>query len=442
MKKLLRTAKLLSALTLSATLLAGCGGAPTGSQSPGASGSGGSGEGRQLVFWESSYYTDLETNAFYRTAIDLFKEQHPGVEFVLGSKGRPEQEIDALTIAYSSDAAPDLFGYSVGALMQPFIEGGKLEKLNDQYDENGWREHIDPALLADQESLFGGDLYSLPVRRTVMGIFYRKDVFERYDLRIPTTYEEFLNVCETLQKNGIVPIANPGKVPAATNRWFDGLLEKNCGIALHDDLCYGRTSLNCPEVVASLADLKALSAYFQPGHFSAEENECRLLLYPGDAAMEYSATWEADTFESQGQNVDDWGYFRFPSGLEQARSNRFTYGLYVSADSPNKDLAYDFLKICASLEPYKADFEERGSIVGIRDDAFDLTKLDALRTALVEDASNPDGSYMATNEMCWPPKLTDMLYEVLDKVLLEEITPEEGAKMLDETAAEIGFYKS
>ena len=58
------------------------------------------------------------------------------------------------------------------------------------------------------------------------------------------------------------------------------------------------------------------------------------------------------------------------------------------------------------------------------------------------DASNPDGSYMATNEMCWPPKLTDMLYEVLDKVILGEITPEDGATMLDQTATEIGFYQN
>jgi hypothetical protein len=42
--------------------------------------------------------------------------------------------------------------------------------------------------------------------------------------------------------------------------------------------------------------------------------------------------------------------------------------------------------------------------------------------------------------MCFPPKLTDTLYEALDKVLLEEITPEEGAQMLDATAEEIGFY--
>lgn len=440
MKRMLRTAKTLIILLLVATMLASCG--SSSSESSGASDSSSAEKTRTLELWECLYYTDLETNAFYRTAIEMFQKQHPEVEFVLSSKGRPEQEIDALTIAFSSDSAPDMFGYSVGALMQPFVEGGKLEKLNDLYDENNWRDNIDPAMLASQEGVFGGDLYSLPIQRTVMGIFYRKDIFEQYNLEIPETYEEFLTLCETLQENGIVPIANPGKVPAATNRWFDGLLEKNCGIELHDDICYGRTSLNCPEVATSLSELKDLSRYFQEGHFSAEENECRLMLYPGEAAMEYSATWEAGTLESQGQDLDNWGYFRFPSGIEPSRSNRFTYGIYINADSPNKDLAEDFLKICASLEPYKADFDERHSIVGVRDDAFDLSQLDALRVALVEDGSNPGGSYMATNEMCWPPKLTDMLYEVLDKVILGEITPEEGANMLDQTATEIGFYQN
>jgi len=123
MKQLLRSAKTLSCLALAGALLAGRG-APSGSGP-----SGTSGEKRQLVFWESSYYTDLETNAFYRVAIEKFNEMHPDVEFVLGSKGRPAQEIDALTIAFSSDAAPDMFGYSVGALVQPFIDGGKLEGI-------------------------------------------------------------------------------------------------------------------------------------------------------------------------------------------------------------------------------------------------------------------------------------------------------------------------
>ena len=443
MKRYGKVTKSLMAGILVGVTLVGCGSsgtnAPKDSQSEKAdvAEGGSSGEKRTLEFWESSFNTEL---AYLKEAARIFEEQHPEAEFVISSKGRPEQQIDALNIAFSSDAGPDMFGYSVSSLIQPLIKGSNIVNLTEAFEENGWNEVIDANLLDAQRGLFDGSYYAFPVRRVVMGIFYNKPIFEKYNLEVPTTHDEFIKVCEILQKNGIVPIANPGKVPAATNRWFDGYLEKNAGSELHDKLCYGQTSLNCPEVIQSFYDLKDLSKYFQNGHFSAEENEARIMLYSGEAAMTYSANWEAGTLEQQGQNVENWGYFRFPSDQEKSRSNRFTYGIYINENSSNKDLAMDFLKICASLEPHKVAFEQEKGVDVIRNDVIDPVQLDSLRALLAEDAENPEGSYMATNEMCFPPKLTDTLYEALDKVLLEEITPEEGAQMLDATAEEIGFY--
>lgn len=450
MKHLTHMTKRLAAAGLAAVMLAGCQGAKgntagndgkasdtSGAQAADSGGGSTSGEKRKLEFWESSFNVDL---VFLHAAAEIFEEKHPDVEFVISAKGRPEQQIDTLGIAFSSDAGPDLFGYSISSLVKPLIQGGKLEDLSGAFEENGWEEVAGEAAMENQKGLFDGGLYAFPVRNVVMGVFYNKPLFEKLNLEVPSTYDEFIQVCEILQENGSVPIANPGKVPAATNRWFDSFLEKNAGIELHDQLCYGKASLNCPEVVQSLAELKDLSKYFQSGHFSAEENEIRMMLYSGEAAMTYSASWEAGTFEQHEQNIEDWGYFRFPSGLEKSRSNRFNYGVYVNADSPNKDLAMEFLDILASVEPYQRAFDEERAIDVIHDEVIDTGKLDSLRISLVEDAANPDGSYLATNEMSFPPKLTDMLYEVLDKVLLDEITPEEGAKMLDETAAQIGFY--
>lgn len=119
-----------------------------------------------------------------------------------------------------------MFGYSVSSLIQPLIKGSNIVNLTEAFEENGWNEVIDANLLDAQRGLFDGSYYAFPVRRVVMGIFYNKPIFEKYNLEVPTTHDEFIKVCETLQKNGIVPIANPGKVPAATNRWFDGYLEK------------------------------------------------------------------------------------------------------------------------------------------------------------------------------------------------------------------------
>ena len=392
-------------------------------------------------FWDSIFKTDLEANTYLRTVKEEFEKLHPDVELRITAKGRPEQEFDTLTIAFSSDNGPDAFGYSIGNLMSPFIESGKILDLTEYFEEYGWNETLSAASIEMEHQLWGDHLWSLPIEQTVMGVFYRKDLYEKYGLSVPETYEEFIHNCDVLLENGIVPIGNAGKLPAVTNRWFDALLEKNCGVELHNQILNGEASINCPEVVKSLEELKELSKYFQNGHFSAEESEVYMLLYPGKACHFYTATWQADTFENQGQDISLYGYFRFPTDQEVWRSNSFSYGVYVNKDTKYKDLAIDLLKIFASEKPYEAAFSEKRSIVGAMPSVFDASVLDPLRIDLINDINNPDGTYMPSNEMCWPPKLTDELFEVLDQVLLGTITPAEGAEQIDRMAKSINFYK-
>ena len=41
--------------------------------------------------------------------------------------------------------------------------------------------------------------------------FYRKDIFEKYNLEAPTTWNEFLDTCKTLKDNGEIPLIVAGK---------------------------------------------------------------------------------------------------------------------------------------------------------------------------------------------------------------------------------------
>ena len=392
-------------------------------------------------FWDSIFKTDLESNAYLRTVKEEFEAMHPNVELRITAKGRPEQQFDALTIAFSSDDGPDAFGYSIGSLMTPFIESGKLADLTYIVKENGWENDISAATWDMEHQLWGDHYYALPIENTVMGVFYRKDLYEKFNLEVPTTYEEFIHNCEVLKQNGIVAIGNAGKVPAVTNRWFDALLEKNCGVELHNALLNGTASINCPEVAKSLEELKELSGYFQNGHLAAEESEVYMLWYPGKACHFYTATWQCDTFVNQGQDPNLYGYFRFPTDQNTWRSNSFSYGVYVNKNSENYDLAIDLLKIMADKKPYQVAFDERHSIVGSMPSVFDESKVDDLRRDLLLDIKNPDGTYMPSNEMCWPPKLTDELFEVLDQVMLGTLAPADGAAQLDRMAKSINFYK-
>jgi raffinose/stachyose/melibiose transport system substrate-binding protein len=40
--------------------------------------------------------------------------------------------------------------------------------------------------------------------------FYRKDIFAKYNLNAPTNWDEFLQVCDTLKKNGEIPVVIAG----------------------------------------------------------------------------------------------------------------------------------------------------------------------------------------------------------------------------------------
>jgi len=50
-----------------------------------------------------------------------------------------------------------------------------------------------------------GKQYFLPVDYTWAAIYYNKSIFNRYNLKPPKTWDEFLGVCNTLQAEGIPP---------------------------------------------------------------------------------------------------------------------------------------------------------------------------------------------------------------------------------------------
>ncbi|OCT15330.1 hypothetical protein A8709_14660 [Paenibacillus pectinilyticus] len=50
-------------------------------------------------------------------------------------------------------------------------------------------------------------VYGLPIwEGSVSGMLYNKAIFAKYNIKVPTTQEEFLAACETLKKNGVAPI--------------------------------------------------------------------------------------------------------------------------------------------------------------------------------------------------------------------------------------------
>lgn len=55
------------------------------------------------------------------------------------------------------------------------------------------------------QSTYGEKIFSIPLSYTCFGFVWNVDMLKEYNLKVPTNLEEFLNVCETLKENGILP---------------------------------------------------------------------------------------------------------------------------------------------------------------------------------------------------------------------------------------------
>lgn len=65
----------------------------------------------------------------------------------------------------------------------------------------------------------GQEFSSLPYSIMAAGVIYNKDIFEEYDLEVPQTWDELIEVCEALDEAGITPIYS---TLASADNWTIG----------------------------------------------------------------------------------------------------------------------------------------------------------------------------------------------------------------------------
>lgn len=248
----------------------------------------------------------------------------------------------AMQQSIRSAEAPGLFTWWSGSQLQTLAEEGLLEDMTDF-----WEEYVIPnGVSADvAESLtFDGKIYAVPYSIIYNTMIYNKDVFAQYELEEPQTFDEFLNVCQTLLDNGVTPIALKNDSWAGFI-WFQAMLA-SYDPQLYLDVCDGTAAYTDERVVEVMNTWKDM---LDKGYFSAPMTNVDMAksVATGVTAMELEPNYEATTICDDyglvgGENL---GTFVLPSMNDGKKVVFYEIApLCVAAASDDKEAAMEALK--------------------------------------------------------------------------------------------------
>ena len=199
----------------------------------------------------------------------------------------------------------------------------------------------------------GAKLYGLPYGAETSVLAYRKDLFERHDLKPPQTYDEFRRLLPVVkEKTGIGALASRGQAGhQVVHAW---LLHLNpLGGSVFDD--DWRPRFNDAQGLDALKFLQEVVATGPAGIAGYGQGESNTAFLQGQAAMYLDSTSIAGLVNDPGKSkvVDKVGWALHPMGVRRA-SQSGGLGLAIPKNARNPEAAFLLMQWLTSKAQDKA----------------------------------------------------------------------------------------
>ncbi len=291
MKKIV--ALTLAGIMLLSTFLTGCGSGT--SETPGStsdSSTKSNGERKKITV----LLRDSETSAKYIMLKKLLTEfsKEKGLEepeFELVSSDA--DYVTKLQLYINSNTLPDIYGCANGALSKAAKDINAIVGIGDELDRIGMKDDMNAAVYDFFKDADDGNVYLFPESLNCEFFLYRKDIFDKYELQAPETWDEFLKVCKTLKEKGETPLIVAGKENWQLMRYLSFAPWRMTKDQFIMDYINQKekfsTSKAAREGVNLLYTL-GTEGYFQGGYLSTDYTAATDLFFGGTGCMWYSGS--------------------------------------------------------------------------------------------------------------------------------------------------------
>jgi raffinose/stachyose/melibiose transport system substrate-binding protein len=282
-----------------------------------------------------------------------------------------------------------------------------------------------------------GNLYGITTYGEFVMVYYNKDMFDQYDLTVPTSLDEFNAVADTFVENGIVPISlGAMDVWPATHNFYELVLYKadrelisNYEFLTGDVDFHGEAFTFGAEQFAE----QVQKGYYGDTATGVIYDDATAAFIQGKAPMILTGSWIFGGFKA---NITDfeWGIFLMPGKTLNTGSGGNLF--IVPENAKNKDLAYDFLDLVLSKDSQTAMANAGGIPINADLSQIEDPKVLELNAAFASIVAN-DGLAFYPD---WPvPGFMDVLGGGLQELINGTMSPD---AFLDSLAEAYNDYKS
>lgn len=347
-----------------------------------------------------------------------------------------EQMIPVLNVRLTTNDPPDLFMANVPTSIDLYNAASYCLPL----DGESWVSR----LVAPDLIRYKGDgrIYGMPVNESATffgGAYYNKAVMEKAGIidPAPKTYQEFLDLLETLKKAGITPVYRTDKDAWTTQVWTT----MGWAVALDSqkDTVYDQLNTNkikfsdIPELRTLLQQMRDLYAagYVNEDCMSQTYDTAKTAIGEGRAAMVFQGEWFANDVSATYPGVE-LGSFAIPFlNKDMIANGAYVSGWFVTKGK-NQQKALEFLNYWSQPEYQNLIFAQSPGFPPFKG-VEGGSVLPAVRN-IVDNYINtgkytPEfNSYFSTGN----PLLSQALWPLLQEICVGTKTPQEALAEFDQ----------
>ena len=433
MKKRVARFMALSVASVMTVSLAACGGSGDDGGGDGGSGSTSGGE-KEITYWNIG--VESPDKDVITKAVEKFNSETESGYTVTSVPTQNDTYKEKLVVAMSSGECPDMYSCWSGGPMYEYIDSGFGQPIDDLFNASDIKDKLMESAVGPAS--YNDHIYAVPYQNVSMsGIFYNKEMFEKFKLKEPETLADLEAICDTLKKNDITPFALANSSKWTGSMYYMNLAARYGGLepfqkavageGKFTDECFIKAGEKIQEWVEA--------GYFPDGvnSLSEDDGQAKQLMYQETAGMLLCGSWYTGTFATDSAEFyEKIGWFPFPAIEESDADSSIMIGTvgdqFIVFNCEGEKLKAAFECAEAHLSDEVIDFEvENGKIppvIGIEDKLTDSV------TKEVVEAANNASEIQLWYDQYLPPAVATAHLDGLQEVFGLTKTPQEAQEAM------------